>query len=49
MDDGTMVVIENGQRYLNQQINVIVTKVITDSRRPHDLCQTGRAVYSGQE
>lgn len=28
MDDGTMVVIENGQRYLNQQLNVVVTKVL---------------------
>ncbi len=28
MDDGTMVVIENGQRNLNQQLNVVVTKVL---------------------
>jgi uncharacterized protein YacL len=28
MDDGTMVVIENGKDYLNQQINVEVTKVL---------------------
>jgi uncharacterized protein YacL len=28
MEDGTMVVIENGNRYLNQQIHVTVTKVL---------------------
>jgi uncharacterized protein YacL len=28
MDDGTMVVIENGQRYMQQEILVIVTKVL---------------------
>ncbi|MGA2489578.1 MAG: PIN domain-containing protein [Anaerolineales bacterium] len=28
MDDGTMVVVENGNKYLNQQIHVTVTKVL---------------------
>jgi uncharacterized protein YacL len=28
MDDGTMVVIENGKDYLDQEINVTVTKVL---------------------
>jgi uncharacterized protein YacL len=28
MDDGTMVVIENGRDYLDQEINVTVTKVL---------------------
>ncbi|MEW5829322.1 MAG: PIN domain nuclease, partial [Chloroflexota bacterium] len=28
MDDGTMVVIENGKDYLNKQIDVMVTKVL---------------------
>jgi uncharacterized protein YacL len=28
MEDGTMVVVENGNRYLNQQITVTVTKVL---------------------
>jgi uncharacterized protein YacL len=28
MDDGTMVVVENGKEYLNQEINVLVTKVL---------------------
>jgi uncharacterized protein YacL len=28
MEDGTMVVVENGNRYLNQQIHVTVTKVL---------------------
>ncbi len=28
MDDGTMVVIENGREYMNQEIQVIVTKVL---------------------
>jgi uncharacterized protein YacL len=28
MDDGTMVVIENGNKYINQEINATVTKVL---------------------
>ncbi len=28
MEDGTMVVVENGNRYLNQQVHVTVTKVL---------------------
>ena len=28
LDDGTMVVIENGRRYLNNEIEVAVTKVL---------------------
>jgi len=28
MDDGTMVVIENGREYINREINVMVTKVL---------------------
>jgi uncharacterized protein YacL len=28
MEDGTMVVVENGNRYLNQLIHVTVTKVL---------------------
>ncbi|MDO9128280.1 MAG: TRAM domain-containing protein [Anaerolineales bacterium] len=28
MEDGTMVVIENGNKYLNREINVTVTKVL---------------------
>ena len=28
MDDGTMVVIENGKDYLDKEINVTVTKVL---------------------
>ena len=28
MDDGTMVVIENGREYMNQEIQVVVTKVL---------------------
>jgi uncharacterized protein YacL len=28
MEDGTMVVVENGNRYLNQSIHVTVTKVL---------------------
>jgi uncharacterized protein YacL len=28
MEDGTMVVVENGNKYLNQNINVTVTKVL---------------------
>jgi uncharacterized protein YacL len=28
MDDGTMVVIENGRSYMNQEVAVTVTKVL---------------------
>ena len=28
LDDGTMVVVENGREYINQQIEVTVTKVL---------------------
>jgi len=28
MDDGTMVVVENGREYMNQEIEVLVTKVL---------------------
>jgi uncharacterized protein YacL len=28
MDDGTMVVIENGREYMDQEIAVMVTKVL---------------------
>jgi uncharacterized protein YacL len=28
LDDGTMVVVENGKRYINQNIGVNVTKVL---------------------
>lgn len=28
LDDGTMVVIENGRRYINQELDIVVTKVL---------------------
>jgi len=28
LDDGTMVVVENGRRYISNTINVVVTKVL---------------------
>jgi len=31
LDDGTMVVVENGQKYLEQTINVTVTKILQTS------------------
>ncbi len=31
LDDGTMVVVENGQRYIGQEINLTVTKVLQTS------------------
>src|SRR5690606_27700027 len=31
LDDGTMVVVENGQRYLNKTIQVTVTKILQTS------------------
>jgi len=39
--DGTMVVIENGQRYLNQNIKVTVTKVLQTA--------AGRMVFAKPE
>jgi len=41
MDDGTMVVIENGQRNLNQQLNVVVTKVLQTA--------AGRMIFARSE
>jgi uncharacterized protein YacL len=31
LDDGTMVVVENGRRYINRTIEVVVTKVLQTS------------------
>ncbi len=31
LDDGTMVVVENGKDYINQQVTVVVTKVLQTS------------------
>jgi len=45
MDDGTMVVIENGREFMNQEINVMVTKVLQTAAgrmifaRPEDRYQ----------
>ena len=41
MDDGTMVVVENGREYMEKDITVMVTKVLADCRRAHDLCPPG--------
>ncbi|MGB4595670.1 MAG: PIN domain-containing protein [Anaerolineaceae bacterium] len=41
MDDGTMVVIENGQRYLNNNIDVTVTKILQTS--------AGRMIFAKPE
>jgi len=41
MDDGTMVVVENGQRYLNKEINVTVTKILQTS--------AGRMIFAKRE
>lgn len=41
MDDGTMVVIENGQRYLNRTIQVTVTKILQTS--------AGRMIFAKPE
>ncbi len=41
MEDGTMVVIENGQRYIGKTINVIVTKVLQTA--------AGRMVFAKPE
>ena len=42
LDDGTMVVIEGGKRHLGQALDVVVTSVLPDLRRPHDLRAASR-------
>ena len=49
MDDGTMVVIENGQRNLNQQLNVIVTKVLQTAAGRMIFARPEDRMYSNQE
>lgn len=49
MDDGTMVVIENGQRCLNQQLNVIVTKVLQTAAGRMIFARPEDRLYSSQE
>ena len=41
LDDGTMVVVENGRHYLNQEINVSVTKVLQTA--------AGRMIFARRE
>jgi uncharacterized protein YacL len=49
MDDGTMVVIENGQRNLNQQLNVVVTKVLQTAAGRMIFARPEDRMYSSQE
>jgi uncharacterized protein YacL len=49
MDDGTMVVIENGQRNLNQQLNVIVTKVLQTAAGRMIFARPEDRMYPNQE
>ncbi|NMB56105.1 MAG: PIN domain nuclease [Leptolinea sp.] len=49
MDDGTMVVIENGQRNLNQQLNVVVTKVLQTAAGRMIFARPEERMYSNQE
>ena len=49
MDDGTMVVIENGQRNLNQQLNVVVTKVLQTAAGRMIFARTEDRMTSSQE
>ena len=37
LDDGTMVVVEGGKRHLGQPLDVVVTSVLPDLGRAHDL------------
>ncbi len=41
LDDGTMVVVENGQRYLNKDVSVTVTKILQTS--------AGRMIFAKPE
>lgn len=38
LDDGTMVVVEDGKHFMNKRINVIVTNCTADSCRTYDFC-----------
>ncbi len=49
MDDGTMVVIENGQRNLNQQLNVVVTKVLQTAAGRMIFARPEDRMFSSQE
>ena len=43
MDDGTMVVVENGREYMNREINVTVTKVLQTAAGRMIFAPPGRA------
>ncbi len=51
LDDGTMVVVEEGKRYIDRNIEVVVTKVLQTSAgrmifaRPKDLVKPGRGIH----
>ena len=49
MEDGTMVVIENGKDYIGEYTDVHVTKVSADRGRTHDLRPRGRRKRQAQK
>lgn len=44
LDDGTMIVVENGRNYMNETIHVAVTKRHSDQRGTYDFCSSARLI-----
>ncbi len=40
LEDGTMIVVEHGRRLIGEETDVVVTSVLADRRRAHDLRET---------
>jgi hypothetical protein len=47
LEDGTMVVVEDGQYYLNKRLKVIVTSALTNRGRPNDFCSSHNMLLMG--
>ena len=43
LDDGTMVVVEDGQHYMNEQIEVVVTSAFTNRSWAYDFAKPAHA------
>ena len=37
LDDGTMIIVDNAQKMLNMNVEVVVTSVSADNSRPNDF------------
>ena len=38
LDDGTMIVVEDGRPYVGQEVEVMVTSIFTNQCRSYDFC-----------